>query len=97
LLNERSRGDLNFNLLDEQESKNQPSFGAKLGYLATVIVSIGDILATVATRIIIEEDLATAKKEDMEKTDNDKKLEKMQNQIDELQTEIKRLMKANNR
>lgn len=86
---------LNGNLIDQQEETTRPTFGEKLAFVAVVITTIGDILATVSAGILIEEGIEEAKKDDQEKQKQEQLLTKMQNQIDSLQREI-RLMKKNN-
>jgi hypothetical protein len=77
------------------KNTNQPSFGEKLGLIAQIITTIGDILATVSAGIQIEEGLEQASKDEQENKATEQQLTKMQNQIDSLQREI-RLMKKNN-
>jgi hypothetical protein len=86
---------LNGNLFDQQEEHTRPTFGEKLAFVAVVITTIGDILATVSAGILIEEGIEEAQKDDQEKQEQDQLLIKMQNQIDSLQREIQ-LMKKNN-
>jgi hypothetical protein len=86
---------LNGNLFDQQEENTRPTFGEKLAFVAVVITTIGDILATVSAGILIEEGIEEAQKDDQEKQEQDQLLIKMQNQIDSLQREIQ-LMKKNN-
>jgi hypothetical protein len=77
--------------------KNQihPTFGERLALIAQVIVTIGDILATVSAGILIEEGLKEEIDAEQEKKEQEQQLAKMQSQIDSLQSEIK-LMKKNN-
>jgi prefoldin subunit 5 len=83
---------LNNNLLDDQENNSRPTFGERLAFIAVVITTIGDILATVASGVLIEEGIEEAKEDLQEKKEKEQQLLKMQNQIDSLQREI-RLMK----
>jgi prefoldin subunit 5 len=85
---------LNNNLLDDQEKINRPTFGEKLAFIAIVITTIGDILATVSSGILIEQGIEDAIEDLQEKKEKEQQLLKMQNQIDSLQREIQ-LMKKN--
>jgi hypothetical protein len=75
--------------------RNQPTFGERLALIAQVIVTIGDILATVSAGILIEEGLQEEFEAEVEKKKQEQQLAKMQSQIDSLQKEMK-LMNKNN-
>lgn len=75
--------------------RNQPTFGERLALIAQVIVTIGDILATVSAGILIEEGLQEEVEAEVEKKKQEQQLAKMQSQIDSLQKEMK-LMNKNN-
>jgi hypothetical protein len=74
----------------------QPTFGEKLAFIAQVIVTLGDFLATVSAGILIEEGLEEAKKDEQEKKEQEQQLTKMQAQIESLQRELI-LMKNTNK
>lgn len=77
------------------EENSQPSFGTRLGLIAQVITTIGDILATVSAGILIDQGIEDANKAEKEKKEQEQQLTKMQNQIDSLQRELKLMKKKN--
>jgi hypothetical protein len=74
---------------------NQPTFGERLAFIAQIIVTIGDILATISAGILIDEGLEEEIKEEQEDKEKEKRLAEMQGQIDSLQREIKLMKKKN--
>jgi hypothetical protein len=87
---------LGFNPLNEQENNDKPSFGERLGLIAVMITAIGDLLAVVSARILIDEGIEEAKSDAKEKKEQEQQLTKMQNQIDSLQRELRLMKKESN-
>lgn len=77
---------------DNGNNTARPTFGERLAFLAVVITTIGDILATISAGILIEEGIEEEKQAAQEKKEQEQQLSKMQDQIDTLQKELQ-LMK----
>jgi hypothetical protein len=74
-----------------------PTFGERLALIAQIVVTIGDILATVSAGILIEEGLKDEMEAEQEKKEQEQQFAKMQSQIDSLQREILLMKKENGR
>jgi hypothetical protein len=86
-------------LLQQQEGNEntnnatRPTFGERLAFIAVVITTIGDILATISAGILIEEGIEEERQAALEKDEQEQQLSKMQTQIDSLQKELQSIKK----
>lgn len=78
-------------------SKELPqNYSAILGFIGSILVTIGDTIGTIAAAIDLKQAEIEAIQQEQDQQDNKKVIEKMQIQIDDMQKELKYLRDRKN-